>query len=116
MSLSYHPLHIANMFVYAIAVHQLLTPPVLPVPLQHGSKLVRRPPTAEPVPDLWIFHQPNDVPLKVLLLGQIDPVDLGELHLLLQHLHAKENYICIPKEKNNNFNTCVQKRSKFTCI
>jgi hypothetical protein len=33
----------------------------------------------------------------VLLLGQIDPMDLGGLHLLLQHLHAKENYICMSK-------------------
>jgi hypothetical protein len=33
----------------------------------------------------------------VLLLGQIDPVDLGGLHLSLQHLRATKNYIYISK-------------------
>jgi hypothetical protein len=28
-------------------------------------------------------HQPNEVPLKVLLTGQINLMDLGGLHLLL---------------------------------
>jgi hypothetical protein len=35
---------------------------VLSVPLQHGSKLVEHPLTAEPVSGLWILHQPIDVP------------------------------------------------------
>jgi hypothetical protein len=33
----------------------------------------------------------------VLLLDHIDPVDLGGLHLPLQHMHAKENYNCMSK-------------------
>jgi hypothetical protein len=37
------------------------------------------------------------VPLKVILLGQIDPVNLGGLHLPLQHMREKENYICMSK-------------------
>jgi hypothetical protein len=97
MSFSYHPLRLTDVSVRVVEVHQLLAHPVLPVSLRHSSKLVRRPIATEPVPDLWIIHQPIDVPLKVLLLGQIDPVDLGGLHLPLQHLHAKENYICMSK-------------------
>jgi hypothetical protein len=97
MSLSYHPLCLVDVSIYAVAVHRLLAHPVLPILLQHGSTLVGRPPAVEPVPGLWIFHQPIDIPLKVLLLGQIDSVDLGGLHLLFQHLRAKENYICMSK-------------------
>jgi hypothetical protein len=36
-------------------------------------------------------------PLKVLLLGQIDLVGLGGLHLSLKYLRAKKNYICMSK-------------------
>jgi hypothetical protein len=57
MSLYYHPLHLAD-----IAVHRLPAHPVLPVPLQHGSKLVGCPPAAEPDPGLRILHQPIDAP------------------------------------------------------
>jgi hypothetical protein len=114
MSLSYHPLHLADVSVCAVAVHILLTYPVLSVPLRHDTKLVGCPIAAESVPNLRILRQPIDVPLKVLLLSQIDPMDLGGLHLSLQHMRAKENYILHVKIKNNNFNTCVQKRSKFT--
>jgi hypothetical protein len=85
------------MFVHVIVAHRLLPHLILPVPLQHDSKLVGHPIATEPVACLKILHQPIDVPLKVLLLGQIDLVDLGGLHLLLQHLHAKENYICMSK-------------------
>jgi hypothetical protein len=91
MSLSYHPLHLADVSIHSIVVHRLLAQPVLPVLLRHGSKLVRRPPAVEPVPVLWILHPPIGVPMKVLLPGQIDLMDLRRLHLLLQHLHAKEN-------------------------
>jgi hypothetical protein len=116
MSLSYHPLRLVDVSVHTVAVHRLLAHSVLPAPLRHDSKLVGRPQVAEPVPGLQILHQPIDVLLKLLLLSQIDPVDLGGLHLLLQDLCANGNYICISKYKNNNFNTCVQKRSKFTCV
>jgi hypothetical protein len=97
MSLSYHPLRLADMCVHAIAVHRLLAHPVLPILLRHGSKFIRRPLVAQPVPGLRILNQPIDRPLKVLVLGQIDPVDLGGLHLPLQHLRTKENYICMSK-------------------
>jgi hypothetical protein len=86
MSLSYHPLCLADVSVCAVAVHRVLAHLVLSVLLRHGSKLVGRPIAAKSVPGLRILHQPIDVPLKVLLLGQIDPVDLGGLNLLLQHL------------------------------
>jgi hypothetical protein len=91
MSLFYHPLRLADESVHVIAVHRLIAQPVLSVPLQHGSKLIRRSPAAEPVPGLQILNQPIDRPLKVLVLSQIDLMDLCGLHLLLQHLRAKEN-------------------------
>jgi hypothetical protein len=69
MSLSYHPLRLANVYVYAVAVHRGLALPVHPVPLQHGSELIERPVAAELVPDLLILNQPIDPTLKVLLLG-----------------------------------------------
>jgi hypothetical protein len=94
ISLSYHPLHLVDVSVCVVVVHQLLAHPVLPV---LNSKLVKRPIVVEPIPGLRILHQPTDRPLKVLILGQIDPMDLGGLHLLLQHLRAKENYICMSK-------------------
>jgi hypothetical protein len=97
MSLSYHPLCLADVSNCTVAVQCVLPHLVLPVPLRHCSKLVGCPIAAEPVLGLWILHQPIDVPMKVLLLGQIDPVDLGGLHLSLQHLRAKENYICMSK-------------------
>jgi hypothetical protein len=97
MSLSYHPLCLADVSVRAIAMHRFLDHLVMPVLLRHNSKLVERPIAVEPVPSLWILHQPIDVPLKVLLLGQIDPVDMCGLHLPLQHLCAKDNYICMSK-------------------
>jgi hypothetical protein len=40
MSLSYHPLHLVNVSVHAIVVHRGLTRLILPVLLQHNSKLV----------------------------------------------------------------------------
>jgi hypothetical protein len=87
MSLSYHPLCLADVSVRAAAVHRVLAHLFLPVLLGHGSKLVGHLIAAKSVLGLRILHQPIDVPLKVLLLGQIDPIDLGGLlHLLLQHL------------------------------
>jgi hypothetical protein len=91
LSLSYQPLHLADVSVHAVVVHRLLAESVLPVSLKHGSKLVKRPPATEPVSGLRILHQPIDYPLKMLVLGQIDLVDLCGLHLLLELLRAKEN-------------------------
>jgi hypothetical protein len=88
MSLSYHPLCLADESVRTVAVHQLLAQQVLTVSLQHGSKVFGHPPTAEPVPGLWILNQQIDCPLKVLVLGQIDLFHLHGLHLLLQHLRV----------------------------
>jgi hypothetical protein len=78
MSLSNHPL--------GLVVHRLLAQPVLPAPLQHSSKLAERPLAANPVLGLRILNQPIDRPLKVLVLGQIDPFHPRGLHLLVQHL------------------------------
>jgi hypothetical protein len=57
MSLSYYLLGLADVFIHTIEVHQLLAQPALPVPLQHFSKLVGRPPVAEPIPGLQILNQ-----------------------------------------------------------
>jgi hypothetical protein len=89
MSLSYHPLHLADVSIDTVAVHRGLALPVHPVLLRYGSELVGHLVAAEPVPCLWRLNQPIDLPLKVLLLGQIDHVDLARLHLLLQHLREK---------------------------
>jgi hypothetical protein len=89
MSLSYHPLGLAYVSVCVVAVHRLLAHPILPILLQHGSKLIGCPPATEPVLGLWILNQPIDRPLKVLVSGQLDPFHLCKLHLLLQHLHVE---------------------------
>jgi hypothetical protein len=94
MSLSYHHLCLADGVRQRRSGAPRLALPVLPVPLRHGSELVKRLVAIEPIPDLLILNQPID-PLKVLLLGQIDLVDLGGLHLPLQHLRVKKNYICM---------------------
>jgi hypothetical protein len=67
-------------------MHQWLVQPVLPVLLRDDSKVLGRPPAAEPVPDHWILNQSIGRLLKVLVLGQLDIVRLHGLHLLLQHL------------------------------
>jgi hypothetical protein len=108
MSLPYHPLHLADLSNHAIVVHRGLALSVCPVLLLHGSELIRRPILAEPVPSLQRLNQPIDPPLKVLLLGQIDPVDLGGLHLPLQHLRAKKYYIWMSKSKINNYKAIVE--------
>jgi hypothetical protein len=72
--------------VRAVAVHRLLAQPILPVLLQHGSKVLRCPPAAVPIPGLWILNQPFDRSLKVLVVGQIDLFHMCGLHLLSQHL------------------------------
>jgi hypothetical protein len=104
MSLSYHPLHLVDMFVYAVVVHRGLALPICLVPLRHGSEPVERPVAAELVPGFWRHNQPTDLPLKVLLLGQIDSLDLARL----QHLCAKKNYIWMSKSKINNFKVIVE--------
>jgi hypothetical protein len=93
MSLSYHPLHLADVFIRTVVVHRGLDLPVRPVPLWHGSELIGCLVAIELVPGLQKLNQPIDLPLKVMHLGQIDPVDLARLHLPLQYLRAKKNYI-----------------------
>jgi hypothetical protein len=88
MSLSCHPLGLADVFVHTIAVHLLAAEPILLVLLRHDYKLVGRPPAVEPIPGLRILNQPIDQPLKVPVLGQIDPFHLRQLHLLIQNLHV----------------------------
>jgi hypothetical protein len=63
-------------------VHRGLALSVHPIPLRHGSELVGRLVAAKLVPSLRILNQSIDpLSLKVLLLGQIDHMDLGGLHL-----------------------------------
>jgi hypothetical protein len=62
MSLSYHPLRLADMSVCAIEMHRGLALLVLLVMLRHGSELVERPVALEPVPGLQILNQPIDPP------------------------------------------------------
>jgi hypothetical protein len=62
MSLSYHPLCLADVCIYAIVVHRGLALSVHPVLLRHGSKLVIRLVAAEPVLGLLILNQPIDPP------------------------------------------------------
>jgi hypothetical protein len=69
MSLSYHPLRFADVSIHVVAVHRLVAQLVLPVLLRHGSKLVRRPPAAEPVLGLQILNQPINRPLKMFVLS-----------------------------------------------
>jgi hypothetical protein len=104
MSLSYHPLHLADVSVRVIAVHRGLALLVCPVLLRHGSKLDGHPVAVELVPGLQRLNQQIDLPLKVLLLCQIDPVDLARL----QHLRAKKNYIWMSKSKINNYKVIVE--------
>jgi hypothetical protein len=59
---------------------------VRPVCSCRSPKVLGRPPATEPVPGLWILNQPIDRPVKVLILDQVDPFLLCELHLLLQHM------------------------------
>jgi hypothetical protein len=97
MSLSYHSLRLADVSIHAIVVHQALALPVRLVLLRYDSKHVGHLVAAEPVPGLRILNQLINAILRVLLLGQIDHVDLGRLHLPLQHLCVKKNYICMSK-------------------
>jgi hypothetical protein len=69
MSISYHPLRLADVSIHTVAVHRGLALPVLPILLQHSSELIGGLVDAEPVPGLLILNQPIDPALKVLLLG-----------------------------------------------
>jgi hypothetical protein len=73
------------MFVHVVAVHQLLAQSI---PLRHGSKVLGCPSAAKSVTGLRILNQPINHPLKVLVLGKVDPFHLCGLHLLLQHLRV----------------------------
>jgi hypothetical protein len=107
MSLSYYPLRLADVSICAIAVHRGLALPVHPVPLRHGFELLGRPIAAEPVLRLIILNQSINPTLKVLLLGQIDPVDLGELHIPLQHMCVKRiTFACQSKKSINSTPAC----------
>jgi hypothetical protein len=68
MSLSYHPLCLADMSICAIVVHRELALQVQLVPLRHGSKFIGRPVAVEPAPGLLILNQ-SIAPLKMLHLG-----------------------------------------------
>jgi hypothetical protein len=85
-NISYQPLGLADVTAHAIVVHRCLALLVVLVPLQEGSELRKHPPLTHHVPGLRIFDEPIDLPLKLLLLGQVDVVHLAGLYWLLQHL------------------------------
>jgi hypothetical protein len=60
MSLSYHPMCLADMSAHAIVVHRGLSLPVLPILLQHGSELIGLLVAIELVLGLQILNQPID--------------------------------------------------------
>jgi hypothetical protein len=62
MSLSYHPLHLADVSVRTVAVNRGLAMQVRPILLRHGSELVGCLVATEPVPSLRILNQPIDPP------------------------------------------------------
>jgi hypothetical protein len=52
------------------------------------TELLGRPPLAHRIPSLQIFDQLINLPLKLLLHGQVDVMCLIWLYQLLQHLHV----------------------------
>jgi hypothetical protein len=62
MSLSYHPLHLADVSIRAVAMHRGIALLVQPIRLRHGSELVGRSVAVEPVLGLLILNQPIDPP------------------------------------------------------
>jgi hypothetical protein len=79
-----------------------------------GSELWGRPPLAHRIPSLWIFDQPSNLPLKVLLLGQVDVLHLMCLFRLLHHLGVVQQlllednfFIKYNKYYNEWYNTSV---------
>jgi hypothetical protein len=71
--------------VCTIAVEALLAPPVRLVMIRDGLKLRRRSPPTHPVKSGRIHHQPVNLSLKVLLLGQVEALRSLGVHTLLQH-------------------------------
>jgi hypothetical protein len=84
--ISYQPLGLADVTVRVIVVHQRLAPSVVPIFLREGSELHGRPPLEHRVPSLRIYDESIDLPLKLLLLGQVEIVHLAGFYRLLQHL------------------------------
>jgi hypothetical protein len=87
-SLSYQSLNLADVNVCPVVVHRRLAPSVVPVPLYEGYELRGHPPLAHCVLGLRIFDEPIDLPLKLVLLGQVDVMRLTRLYRLLQHLRV----------------------------
>jgi hypothetical protein len=83
---SYPPLGLADMTVRPVVVHQRLALSVLLVPHWDGFELLGCPPLTYRVTSLKIFNQPINLPLKLLLLGQVDVMRLMWLYHPLQHL------------------------------
>jgi hypothetical protein len=75
---------------------------VLPVPHWDGFELHGRPPLAHHVPSLWIFDQPINLPLKLLLLGQVDVLRLIWLYRSLQHLRVVQQMLLQDKKLSLN--------------
>jgi hypothetical protein len=90
---SYPPLGPVDVTVCPIVVHRhhaLLFQPVL---LWYGSKLHGHPPLAHRIPSLWIFDYPINLPLKLLLLSQVDVLCLAWLYQLLHHLQGVQQML-----------------------
>jgi hypothetical protein len=84
---------LADMTVRPIVVHRHLALLVVPVPLYDGYELRGRPPLAHRIPGLRIFDELIDLPLNVLLHGQVDVVRLAGLYRLLQHLRVVQQML-----------------------
>jgi hypothetical protein len=72
--------------VCTVAVQAWLAPTVSSVLIRDGSEHGRRPPPTHPIKSHQILHQPVNLTLKVLLLGQVPALRNLGVHTLLQHL------------------------------
>jgi hypothetical protein len=79
--------------IHPIVVHQLLALSIQSVLLYDGSELRGRPPLAHRIPSLRMFDQPSNLPMKVLLLGQVDVLRLMWLYRLLHHLRVVQRLL-----------------------
>jgi hypothetical protein len=72
--------------VRTVVVQALLAPLIYSIPIRDGPKLKRCPPPTHPIESRRILHQSIDLPLNVLLLGQVEALRSLGVHVQLQHL------------------------------
>jgi hypothetical protein len=101
-SVSYQPLGFADLTARPVVVHWWLALSILSVPQWDGFELLRRPPLTHRVPNLQIFDQPINFPLKLLLLGQVDVMCMIWLYQSLQHLWVVQQMLLQDKKLSLN--------------